>query len=192
MPRATVVLAAGHGGVDPGACNGEFTERDEAIKIVGWIAEILRGQGVNVFVTDNSLDTHQTIPEVNKKFGAAAHVWALEVHRDSASGLEESDASFRCGVYTGDSTASKTIGLAVLSGMKSEGANNKSWCRSHTGSRHGSLGWIRQVQTMSHLLELGFMEGRNDDTHLRKLACIGAAGVLNGLEAFCRIRGCNK
>ncbi len=189
MTKPLLILAAGHGGSDPGACYQDYTERDQAIKIVGWMAEKLRAAGVDVHVTDNSKDTHETIREVNEKFGSRAQCWAVEVHRDSASGLEWADASFRCGIYTGDSNNSQTIGLAVQNAMKAAGAGKHTWCKSHTKSRHGSLGWIRQVKVMSHLLELGFMEGDNSDEHLQKLADIGVAGLKNGLEAFKVIRG---
>ena len=188
--KATVVLAAGHGGSDPGACFGDYTERDEAVQIVKYIAEILKADGISVWVSDHSKDTHQTIPEINTTFGASASTWAIEIHRDSASGLEKDDASTRCGIYTGNSEISRSIGLAVSNAMKAAGAHKRSWSRSHTESRHkGGLGWINQVACMSHLIELGFMEGEHGDAHMRKLAAIGAAGIKAGLAEFKRIRG---
>ncbi|MFZ4767032.1 MAG: N-acetylmuramoyl-L-alanine amidase, partial [Roseimicrobium sp.] len=176
----TLVLAAGHGGGDPGATNGTFKERDEAIVIVDRMAELLRARGVQVVIAPHEDDTDVSIPWVNKryKFGEA---WVIEVHRDSASGLAEDDASRRCGVYTGTSSRSVEVGAFIRQALLRHGAHPKTWNRLHTESRFGSLGWIRQTVPAAHLLELGFMEGKNDDAHMSFLARVGAASLY---EAF--------
>ena len=176
----TIVLAAGHGGSDSGATFGEFKERDEAIVIVDRMAALLRARGVSVIIAPHEDDTDVTITWVNNRydFGEA---WVIEVHRDSASGLDPDDASRRCGIYTGTSTRSIEVGAFIRQALQRHGANNKTWSRTHTESRFGSLGWIRQTTPAAHLIELGFMEGRNDDDHLNFLARIGAAALY---EAF--------
>jgi N-acetylmuramoyl-L-alanine amidase len=176
----TVVLAAGHGGSDTGATNGSHKERDQAIVIVDQMASLLSARGVNTVVAPHSQDTDVTIPWVNQRyrFGDA---WVLEIHRDSASGLDLDDASRRCGVYTGTSSRSIQVGAFIRQAFLRHGAHSNTWSRLHTQSRHGGLGWIRQTAPAAHLLELGFMQGRNDDEHLSFLARIAAAAVY---EAF--------
>lgn len=168
-----IILAAGHGGNDPGATHGIHKERDQTIRIVDWMAELLRDLGIEVEVAPHSHDTHESIHHVNERyrFGDA---WVVEVHRDSASGLSHDDASHRCGVYYGTSAATKEIGNALRDAMQRHGANEKTWARPDTKSHHGSLGWIRQTHQIAHLLELGFMQGRNDEQHLMNLSKIGA------------------
>ena len=176
----TIVLAAGHGGGDSGATFGNFKERDQAIVIVDRMAALLTARGVSVVIAPHTHDTDVSIPWVNQRypFGSA---WVIEVHRDSASGLGADDASRRCGVYTGTSSRSIEVGAFVRLAMLRHGAHARTWNRLHTQSGHGSLGWIRQTIPAAHLLELGFMEGSNDDAHLTFLARTGAAALY---EAF--------
>ncbi len=173
-----VVIAAGHGASDSGACSGKHTERDEVITIVDLTAALLRpilGEGA-VIIAPHKHDTHDTIKWLNKSY-AYGTAWALEIHRDSAGTVTGEDADLRCGVYHGDRGDSPAIAADMVRTMKTYGAGPKSWARSHRDSPHGSLGWIRQPLVLSHLVELGFMEGRNDPAHLARLARILAGGI---------------
>ena len=93
----TLVLAAGHGGGDPGATNGNFKERDQAIVIVDQMAALLEARGVNIVIAPHEDDTDVSVQWVNGRyeFGEA---WVIEVHRDSASGLGMNHATRRFGV----------------------------------------------------------------------------------------------
>lgn len=178
-----IVLAGGHGAGDPGATNGAHKERDQAIKIVDTMAEEIRARrnpSVTVEIAPHEHDTEDTIRWINSRFGLG-DAWVLEIHRDSASGLRPDDASNRCGVYYGTSESSKDVGEFIKDAYLRRGAHANSWARPDTRSRFGRLGWIRQTRPAAHLLELGFMEGKNDIAHLRKLARIAAAVVF---EAF--------
>lgn len=176
----TIVLAAGHGAGDPGATFGSHKERDQAIVIVDAMAALLKARGVDVVIAPHGDDTDVTISWVNQRysFGSA---WVIEVHRDSASGLSEDDASRRCGVYTGTSSRSIAVGEFIRQSYLRHGAHAHSWNRLHTQSGHGGLGWIRQTTPAAHLLELGFMQGKNNANHLKFLARTGAAVLY---EAF--------
>jgi len=175
-----VVLAAGHGGADSGATNGLFKERDQAVVIVDRMKVLLEARDINVKVAPHTQDTHQTIPWLNEKYDFH-EAWVLEIHRDSADGLPEDDASRRCGVYYGNSQNSKKVGAFIRNAFMGHGANSKTWARKHTESRFGSLGWITNTNQAAHLLELGFMEGKNDAAHIQWLAKIASAVVY---EAF--------
>lgn len=173
---ATVILSAGHGGGDPGAVNGEHREADQAKLIVGWMADLLRLWHVPTIVVPHDLGLSAGIAWVNNRFGYGT-TWALEIHRDSADGLAMGDASYRCGIYTGASASSRAVGAFMRTAMIKHGAHWKSWCRPDTESRHHRLAWIRQPKPLSHLLELGFMEGDKSNGHLRRLAEIAAKAV---------------
>ncbi|WP_299473747.1 murein L,D-transpeptidase catalytic domain-containing protein [uncultured Roseibium sp.] len=175
-----IVLAAGHGGTDPGAVYGQHNERDQVIQIVERMAKLLRSWGVRVEVAPHSHDTHQTIPHINSLYGFG-DAWVIEVHRDSASGLSNDDASRRCGCYYGTSLGSRLIGEFVRDSMKGHGAHSNTWARPDTASNFNSLAWIRQTNQLAHLLELGFMQGSNSNAHLMFLAEIGAKALF---EAF--------
>lgn len=175
-----IVLAAGHGGSDIGAAHLGQNERDQAIIITNYVATLLRARHIAVEVAPHADDTHITIDWVNKRF-RFGQAWALELHRDSAFGLDFDDASRRCGIYYGVSKSSKEVGEFVRDSFVAHGAHPRSWARPDTASRHGKLGWIRQTRPVAHILELGFMQGRHDDAHLFWLAQIAAFAIY---EAF--------
>lgn len=175
--RNSILLAAGHGGRDTGAVStAGHMERDQAIIMVDMMAERLSSEGVSVIIAPHNLDTHETIPWMNERY-QWGDVWALEIHRDSALQIAEPAASMRCGIYHGNSDISRSAAALWLGAMKARGAHSTSWMRSHTESRHGRLGWIAQPKALSHIIELGFMQGRNDRAHLEMLA-IGCAESL--------------
>ncbi len=174
-----LVLAAGHGGKDTGAVSRDFksTERDQAIRIVDRAANILNGMGVKTIIAPHHHDTHETIPWLKEQGYGWGDIWAVEVHRDSAETIKEPDASWRCGIYRGTSTFSTKVANKYLLEMKRLGAHPTSWVRADTESGHGRLGWIRQPEALSHLVELGFMEGSNDPLHIERLAAMLAEAL---------------
>jgi N-acetylmuramoyl-L-alanine amidase len=176
VKRAVIVLSAGHGAGDPGAVNGPHREADQCIFMVDTMAEVLRGLGHECVKVPHELGLKEAITWVNARY-APGRAWALEIHRDSAEGLDFADASNRCGVYHGTSRESKAIATDLLRSMLDIGAGSKSWARPDAVSRHKRLAWIRGPRVMSHLLELGFMEGDNSPAHLRLLAGIAARAV---------------
>ena len=177
LSRVTsVILSAGHGGGDPGAINGIHREADQTKIIVDWMADYLRDYHVPTIIVPHALGLSEGIAWINARFGYG-NVWALEIHRDSADGLDADDASWRCGIYTGPSAASRDVGSFLRTSMIKHGAHAKTWVRSDTESRHKRLAWIRQPKPLSHLLELGFMEGDNRAAHLQRLAQMAAKAV---------------
>lgn len=178
-----IVLAAGHGGTDPGAVHGDHNERDQVIEIVDEMARLLKSWRIDVVVAPHDQDTHQTIPYLNERYGFG-DAWVIEVHRDSATGLSHDDASRRCGCYYGTSSGSRLIGNFIRDSMKGHGAHSNTWARPDTASNHGSLGWIRNTRQLAHLLELGFMQGSNSQNHLMFLAEIGAKALFEAFTGF--------
>ncbi|MBE9139471.1 N-acetylmuramoyl-L-alanine amidase [Nodosilinea sp. LEGE 07088] len=180
-----VVLAAGHGGGAPGAVHSDdqgrrYQESKQAITITDQIATALKERGVDVVVVPHALDYVASIKWVNDRY-AFGKAWVIEIHRDSAAGLSLDDASRRFGVYYGNSEGSKAIGKFLRDSFKSHGANERTWAKPHTDSNYGKLAWIADTKPLAHLLELGFMQGKNDDEHLTRLATITAAAIY---EAF--------
>lgn len=175
-----IVLSAGHGDGDPGAVNGPHKEADQAVVMVDKMASGLRERGVDVEVVPHERGLSGAIKWVNDRF-KLGEAWVIEIHRDSAGGLSQDDASRRCGVYTGTSGPSQEVGTFIRDAFIRFGMHDKSWTRQHTESPHKSLGWINQTNPLAHLLELGFMEGDNSSEHISRLAGV-AEKVL--FEAF--------
>lgn len=176
-----ILLAAGHGASDPGACHGQWNERDRCIYITDQVAKRLWSvlDRDRVIIAPHNEDTHQTIARVNRAYDWG-EVWALELHTDSSDTIKEPSASLRCGVYHGTSKASKAVADFVRDNLIIMGADKATtWSRPDTDSGHSRLGWIRQPEPLSHLIELGFIEGRNDQAHLNHLAEMAAAAILS-------------
>lgn len=176
-----VLLVAGHGGKDCGATNGSHNERDQVIYITDRISKSLEAilPHGSCIVAPHGQDTHESIAWANRRYDWG-DVWALEIHRDSfPPTTPEPDRSLRCGCYYGTSTQSRLIAEYVASAMKIAGAHSSTWARPDTVSGHSRLGWIRQPEALSHLIELGAMEGRNDQAHLDNLASIATAAILS-------------
>lgn len=175
-----IVLSAGHGDGDPGVVNGKYREADQTIVLVDQIAKTVSDRGVSVDIVPHSSGLNDAIKYVNKNYNPR-DVWAVEIHRDSADGLSFEDASFRCGAYHYPYKGSTEIALFLARAMTRFGANEKTWARPDTRSKHKSLAWIRNTQPVAHLLELGFIQGSNAQTHLRDLSEIASKALY---EAF--------
>ncbi|MEI6729551.1 MAG: N-acetylmuramoyl-L-alanine amidase [bacterium] len=188
----TIVLAAGHGGGDPGAVSGGDIEANDTILITNKIAENLRNKGVTVDVVPNELNLVDQINWSNQKYGWN-QAWAIEFHRDSAPGIEFDRASKQVGVFgygsfTGqngqnfdEDPDSMDIARFCTDVMKREGAHPASWAKTDNQVRFGRLGWIRDVNALSHLFELGFVQGDSSTDHLNWLALIATKSIY---EAF--------
>lgn len=177
-----VVLAAGHGGDDPGNVWGGHREADETIVLTDLITGNLRAKGLRVEVVPHGEALGGAIRYVNSRF-AFGQAWAVDVHRDSADSITpgSADANGRCGVYYGNSEQSRLIGQFIRRVFLREGAHPTSWARIHTDSPRRRLGWIVHTNPVAHLLELGFLQGRRSREHMEWLARLASIAVY---EAF--------
>lgn len=171
-----IILATGHGGNDSGAIFGTNREADQTIFITDEIKQLLENRDLKVIVAPHSQDTDLTISWINRQY-STGKAWAIEIHRDSADDLSLDDASRRCGVYYKPTRKSQEVGSFIREAFVRYGAHKKSWARPDTDSNYKWLGWIRQTNPVAHLLELGFMQGKNDDSHLLWLANVAGAAI---------------
>ena len=177
-----VVLAAGHGGGDPGNVWGGYREADETIVLTDLITSNLRVKGLRVEVVPHSEALGGAIRYVNSRF-TFGQAWAVDIHRDSADSITPGgpDANGRCGVYYGNSEQSRLIGQFIRRVFLMEGAHPTSWARIHMDSPRRRLGWIVHTNPVAHLLELGFLQGRRSREHMEWLARLGSIAIY---EAF--------
>lgn len=81
-----ICLDPGHGGKDPGAVNGGFKEKDIVLNIALKLAEILRSNGIEVFLTRDG----DIYDNVNEKAGKANRSNAdlfISLHCNSAASV---------------------------------------------------------------------------------------------------------
>jgi hypothetical protein len=173
-----IVLSAGHGGGDPGVVFQNYREADETRTLTDLIADNLTNKGLDVYVVPHSLGLTGGISNVNSQFGFG-DAWAIEIHRDSAESVNTGSdrAKKTLGVYYGDSQNSKLIGQFIQQTFLREGAHSLSWARPHTVSRHGRLAWIADTNPVSHLFELGFINGSRGNDYFQWLAKLASTAI---------------
>jgi hypothetical protein len=187
-----ITLCAGHGGRDSGAVSGNNVERENNIYTTERIASNLKALGISVYVVPHELDLIGSINHVNSKF-KWGQTWAIEIHRDSASGISSETADKRVGVYgfgqyTGqdgqfynEDKLSMNIARFMRDRMVQVGAEANSWARTDNLASFGRLGWIRDTNPLAHLIELGFVQGLGSNEHLNWLSDLATVAIY---EAF--------
>ena len=190
----TVVIDAGHGGVDPGCSNGDVIEKDLTLKYSLAIGQLLEDQGVQVIYTrtdDTNLemDTYATDAngttattdlraraELGEQYDAD---YFVSIHIDSVENGAGSGHTVYCHSSYEDSVDLSTYIDTELAKITSESGN---------GIKDGSaLRVIRLNTTVSCLVELGYITNDvsylTSDTGLSELSNAVATGILNKLQA---------
>jgi N-acetylmuramoyl-L-alanine amidase len=176
-----IVLQAGHGQGDPGATYSGISENTENNQIIARIARILRFCGIETIV-DPDLNLANAISYVNQNYSVGKY-WCLEIHKDSAAGVDPNTLRNRVGVYYyGGDRDSQAIAEKMINVIKNNGADSKSWARPDTVARFGRLGWIRDTKPLSHLIECGFIQDDTSDASDEKYAKWIAQAICDALE----------
>lgn len=175
-----VILQAGHGQGDPGSTYSGATENVENNQIIARLARILRFCGVDTIVNPD-LNLANAIAYVNQNYTLGSQ-WCIEIHKDSADGIDPATLKDRVGVYYyGGDPNSQSIAEQMIQVIKNNGANALSWARPDTAGRFGRLGWIRDTKPLSHLIECGFIQDDVSDTGDEKYAKWAAQAICEAL-----------
>lgn len=175
LAEATIVLDAGHGGIDPGAEGTYFYEEEVTLATAEAIAARLRQAGTNVILTrttdvDVSLEERAYISNLNQ-----ADVF-ISLHYDSTpEGVVASGVST---YYYAD----QDLALAEL--VNDHLAANLPL--PNNGTSFGNFHVLRENHQPALLLELGYMNNENDtwvfnNDHYRSLV---AESVYNALTEY--------
>ncbi|MDP8962831.1 MAG: N-acetylmuramoyl-L-alanine amidase [Cyanobacteriota bacterium] len=175
-----IFLSAGHDVNDPGAIAGGTTEYTEMRKIRDAIVQNLRSRGLDVLWIPDSLDLIQTIYWINDN--SRRGDVALEIHADAFGNTNVRGASI---FYIDSNPQRKADAQLVLEallkavpGVPSRGA------KPDTATGVGSLGFCRQVDIPSMLIELGFLTNPSDRSLLQTKRQDFARGIADGLQAW--------
>lgn len=172
-----VILCAGHGGGDPGAIGQGTTEANEVIDITNRTVELLRKDGqIEVVHVPNELNFEQGIAWVNSKFKDMNDGLSIEVHKNSAGVPAHGVEVWYYGGDTDSDTLARKLQDKLKTILPDRGA------QPDTSNRWGQLGWMRNVNTWSLLVEMGFVSDGGDPvgpSANAKYAKALAQGVLN-------------
>lgn len=180
----TLIICPGHGRDDPGAVYNDYTELNQVIYISKKLVEKLRKKGINAVYATENFGLQKRINYLNQNYNNLEKHWALEIHRDSFTPAVK-DSSTRCGLYYFEADANSfQIANQIKNSFIENTKNKNCWARPHgkTSYRPFSLGFIEKTSCFAHLLELGFMQGKNSKNHLEWLTNIAYKAIIKVIK----------
>jgi hypothetical protein len=172
-----IILAAGHGGTDPGSVGSGTTEREECIRLVNSMASKLRkDKRISVVIVPHSLGLVDTINWVNARYGSINQGVVVEVHKNccNAKGTET--------WYYGGSSTSHSLAKKFQTAMAGYMKTPNRGVKPDTANRFGRLGIVRDTNTWAILAEAGFIVGESLNTAKHSEALYRGALALWGLK----------
>ena len=178
MPYS-IMLDAGHGGVNPGAVYDGRQEKDDNLALVLAIGPILENNGINVLYT-RTTDVYQTPLEKAQLANEAAVDFFISIHRNS---------------FPEDNVVSGVESLVYdLSGVKVEMAENINAQLETIGfvdlgvKARPNLIVLRRTKMPSVLVEVGFINSNTDnllfDENFQAIAQAIANGIIETLDVL--------
>lgn len=176
MPYS-IMLDAGHGGRDPGAVYLGRREKDDTLRLVLAIGEILQNHGMDVEYT-RTTDVYESPAEKAMEANNAGVDYFVSVHRNS---------------FPTDNVVSGVESLVYdLSGIKLEMAENINEQLEAIGfvnlgvKARPNLAVLRRTKMPAVLVEVGFINSNTDnqlfDQNFNDIAQAIAAGILDTLN----------
>ena len=154
-----IYIDAGHGGVQPGACNGKRKESDDVLRLALKVQELLKGQDCEVRMsrtTDIDVDIDDRCADANK-WGAD---YFLSVHRNASTSASATGDEIwiysKANTYTEAKARNILNAVCKADGMKNRGV--KKGAPSYT-----DYGVNKYTNMHSALIELGFISNASDN-----------------------------
>ena len=173
-----IYIDAGHGGVQPGACNGKRKESDDVLRLALKVQELLATQDCEVKMSrtsDVDIDIDKRTAEANA-WGAD---YFLSIHRNS---LYSSSTGDEIWIYSKANEYTEAKAKIILDNVcKADGLKNRGVKRGAPSYRDYAVN--RDTKMHSALIELGFISNPNDnkvyDAKLEAIALAIAKSVLS-------------
>ena len=175
-----IYIDAGHGGIQPGACNGKRKESDDVLRMSLKVAEYLKGQNCEVKLsrtTDVDISINKRCEEANK-WGAD---YFLSIHRNSGVASATGNEIW---VYSKANADTMAKAKAILNGVcKADGLKNRGVKKG--AAAYTDYGVNRLTKMPSALLEQGFISNASDnkayDKYFDDIALEIAKGLLSAV-----------
>lgn len=146
LSQATIVLDAGHGGVDPGAVSDEFHEKEVALETANRLQQRLQTAGAEVILT-RSDDSDVSLTDrayISNLYGADAFI---SLHYDASNAPNQRSGTSAYYYDDNDTALAETINSYLLSyGLLP-----------NHGAHFGDFQVLRDNDRPAVLLELGYM-----------------------------------
>lgn len=150
-----IVIDAGHGGKDPGAVNGSYTEKSIVIEVAKKVQNKLQSQGAKVIMTR----TGDSYPSLGDRVEFSDKNYAelfVSIHTNAASASAQGAETYYDSSQNDNATESAELAkeiqkqVVALAGMKDRGVKDNSFFV------------IRNQDIPSVLVELGFITNSED------------------------------
>lgn len=153
-----IYIDAGHGGVQPGACNGKRRESDDVLRMALKVQEYLKGQDCEVRMsrtTDIDVDIDARCADANK-WGAD---YFLSIHRNSASASATGNEIW---VYSKATSTTEAKAKVILDNVcKADGLKKRGVYKGAVS--YSDYGVNKYTNMHSALIELGFISNSSDN-----------------------------
>ena len=156
--KRIIYLDAGHSETDPGSITEYGKETDFNRQIRDLLVPKLIDQGFQVEQVPDDLDLAGSIEWVDQRTNNIDDGLALSLHCNCCLGNGAET------YYFGSSVSSKEIATKLLDGYCQETglARSNGGVRSDTTSRPGNLGWIRKTKPWATLIEMIYLDSKED------------------------------
>lgn len=178
--KYTIVLDAGHGGVDVGTSYKDMYEKDLTLKIVKSSESFLKDKGYNVILTRNE-DKLIALKEIGNKVNKANGDVFVSVHINAIS-----DASYK-GIttyYYDVNGYQKDERIKLAETIEKEMIKENKW--DNKGIRTKNLAVLRYSKIPCALVECGFITNEEDRKKLAKDEVLKSLGenISNGIIEY--------
>lgn len=173
-----IYIDAGHGGAQPGACNGKRKESDDVLRLALMVQELLSDQDCEVRMS-RTKDVDIEIPERCRDANRWGADYFLSIHRNS---LYQSSTGNEIWIYSKASSFTEAKAKIIIDNVcKADGLKNRGVKRGAPSYRDFAVN--RDTYMHSALLELGFISNPTDnkvyDAKLAEIALAIAKSVLS-------------
>src|SRR5690625_85791 len=180
----TVVIDAGHGGSDPGASGNGLYEKELTLEIAQKVKKLLQSAGFKVIMT-RSNDTYVSLEErssIANNSNADIFV-SIHINAGGGTGIE----TYWYGKHEPEKSKALATALQeeVIKGTNSVDRGVKGSIDGKKGNFHV----IRETEVPSALIELGFIDNKNDAEKLKQTSFKEkiVKGIVDGIKKFFRL-----
>lgn len=177
-----ILLIAGHGGGDAGACYLGYKEHDVAVEVCKLLKEAL-SRYCTVDIADTSIGWYRHICKNGNKFNFKPYDYVLEIHFNAASSdLKGNKRTTGSEIYVTTSEKVVTVEENILKGMEILGFRN----RGVKAKNWGLISYIKKQGVSAALMEVCFLDDKDDmdlyQARKKDVAYAISEGIAKGFE----------
>ena len=176
----TVCIDAGHGGSDPGASGLDRTEKDDTLAAALALQQAMEARNITVVMT-RSDDTTLTLQERVARAEAANANLFLSLHRNAA----ETGNGVEVWIAQQCSATSQSLADKIHTNLVTVGMQNDRGIRNGTQSGNGDYYVLSHTTMPAVLIELGFMQDKEDNKLFDKHLTDYADAITNAVVDIC-------